>query len=133
MPTDNQPLQAVSVPVTVGGVRWLRDRSASLNVTTSREYTIDELQPLYRLQQQPCEMLLQPEGLAVVEKPEPEPKKNKQATASQIQRLLLEDLWDASVPKVSMTKEEYYQARMQRNIERLQDELEKLTKPEQAK
>jgi len=122
------PLQAVSVPVVVGGVRWLADNAASISVTTSLEYSIAEMQGLYNLQKQPCQMLLQPEGLATVESPAPEPKKKKAATPSQELRMLLEAIWEET-PELSPTatdKESYYRARMQQHIDRARLELEQI-------
>jgi hypothetical protein len=56
-------LQAVTLPVTVEAVNLRKDRSVSVRVCSTLEFTPDECLPLYRLQGQHCYILLTPSEL----------------------------------------------------------------------
>tara|TARA_R110000796_G_scaffold167313_4_gene284230 strand:+ start:6581 stop:7093 length:513 start_codon:yes stop_codon:yes gene_type:complete len=56
-------LQAVTLPVTVEAVNLRKDRSVSVRVCSTLEFTPDECLPLYRLQGQHCSILLTPSEL----------------------------------------------------------------------
>ena len=119
-------LQAVSVPVIVGNVSRRVDGSYGIRCTTSREFAVDETIELQRLQGHECEMLLQPEGLATVSEPDPQPKKKRAATPSQVQRMLIDQIWEVGSGDGFCIPEEYYLNRMRQIANELQLELEKL-------
>ena len=123
MTEPDAKLRAVELKTTVASVRHLKDNSLSVGLRSALEFTKPQAWPITLLQGEPCAVLIQPDNIDA-DAGTVKPKGKKGGSASQQQRFLVEAIGTANgVPPEKL--EAYYQSRMNSNLQRLQQELDK--------
>ena len=128
MSEPDTTLRAVELSATIGSVKRLQDGSVSLYVKSNLEFTKAQAWPFSLLQGECATVLIQPDNIGD-DADTVRPQGKRGGSASQIQRLLIEEI--AKARGVAADKiEAYYQSRMASNQARLEKELAQAQKQE---
>ena len=125
MDEPDTTLRAIDLKVTIGGVKRLTDGSASIYIKSQLEFSKAQFWPLSLLQGEAASILITPDNIGEdADAGTVKPKGKKGGSASQQQRFLVEAIGTVNgVPPEKL--EAYYQSRMNSNLQRLQQELDK--------